>query len=207
MNESHSCVICARDLWEDETGRFVCRPCEDRIARHLRDLAGPRGLYARLCLRNEVGAGSGGPRVSGSAEAGIAGSLGVLDMIANGGIVSTLEGWVEDWSTYGLGVQGVGGRLQYRVDQAAGTLLRNLGQACHRHPALDAFADEISRTVRRCEAICAGGKPAPRFKFTCGCGRTVRFDLDTPGITCPGCETGYGVEEIRQAAKIERSAA
>lgn len=207
MNESPDCTICPRQLWEDEAGRFACQLCEQRIDRHLRSLAGPCGLYARLCLRNEPGAPSGGPRVTGSASAAIAGSLSVLDMTADGGIVSVLEGWVKDWSSYGLGIQGGGGRLQYRVDRAVETLRRNLPQACLRHPALDAFADEIRGIAQRCETIIGGGKPPTQFEFTCSCSRTVRFDITTPGITCPGCQTSYGIEEIRQAAKEQRAAA
>ncbi|MFF4848763.1 hypothetical protein [Streptomyces sp. NPDC001194] len=206
MNESPNCLVCRRELWEDELGRYACKPCERRLDDHLRSLAGPRGLYARLCLRMEPGARGSGPRVSGSADAPIAGNLDVLDLTSDGGIVSTLEQWVEDWSTYGLGVQGTPGRLQHRVDQAIATLRRNLAQAVLRHPALDAFASEIYLIRRRCETHVDGERVAS-FKATCTCGTTIRFAVDTPGITCRGCETSYGLEEIRQLAVDQRAAA
>lgn len=207
MNESPNCTACRRELWEDELGRFACKPCEQRIDDHLRELAGPYGLYARLCLRMEPASRDAGPRVSGSAAAPTPVSLDVLDMTSDGGMVSVLEGWVEDWSTYGLGVQGTGGRLQHRVDQAIATLRRNLPQAALRHPAVDAFAAEIAFMQRRCAAIVDGGKQTPHFRVTCTCGRVVRFAVDTPAVTCPGCDTSYGLEEIRQLAKDQRAAA
>lgn len=206
MNESPNCLVCQNPLWEDELGRYACRPCERRIDDHLRSLAGPRGLYARLCLRNEVGSPSGGPRVSGSAEAAIAGNLGILNDTADGGIVSVLEGWVEDWSTYGLGIQGDGGRLQYRIDQAVATLRRNLPQACWRHPALDAFADEVYRIRLRCQRV-IDGEPLATFQFACTCRNVIQIPVDAPSITCPKCRNGYGYEEVRRMAFEQRSAA
>ncbi|KOU20999.1 hypothetical protein ADK52_25475 [Streptomyces sp. WM6372] len=200
-------MVCTRELWEDELGRMACRPCERRIDDRLRALAGPCGLYARLCLRNEPGAPSSGPRVSGSATAGIAGNLNILNETANGGIVSLLEGWVEDWSTYGLGIHGGGGRLQHRLDEAVATLRRNLPQAIWRHPALDAFAHEIDMHCRRYQAVIDGGKPAPAIKATCTCGEAMHVPVDAPAITCRKCGTGYGWEEFREMALAQRAAA
>ncbi|MFF1341102.1 hypothetical protein ACFVYT_24815 [Streptomyces sp. NPDC058290] len=207
MNESTSCQVCTRELWEDELGRFACRPCEQRLHRRLVEFAGPRGLYARLCLWIEPGARSAGPRVTGSTGAPVPTDLSVLDMTADGGLIGILEDWVEDWASRGLGVIGESGRLQHRVDQAIATLVRNLPQACHRHPALDAFAAEINSWTRRCEAIVEGGRPPVQFKITCPCSRTIRFGIDTPAITCPGCETGYSIEDIRRLAAGQRTAA
>ncbi|MGW4505730.1 hypothetical protein ACWENO_13930 [Streptomyces sp. NPDC004436] len=206
MNESPNCLVCQRPLWDDETGQYACRLCERRIDDHLRSLAGPRGLYARLCLRNEAAGPGTGPRITGSAAAGIAGNLGVLNDTANGGIVSLLEGWVADWSTYGLGIQGTGGRLQYRVDQAVATLRRNLPQAVRRHPALDSFADEIYLTRRQCERY-IDGQPLATFKVTCPCERVIHIPVDAPHITCPGCRTSYGYEQVRQMAVEQKAAA
>ncbi|MEW1803234.1 hypothetical protein ACIGO7_35460 [Streptomyces virginiae] len=207
MNETANCLICTRELWEDELGRYACKPCERRIDDRLRALAGPYGLYARLCLRNEPGAPGTGPRVTGSATAGIAGNLNILNETANGGVVSVLEGWVEDWATYGLGIRGTGGRLQHRLDQAVATLRRNLAQAVWRHPAIDDFAGELRDTVRRYENVIDGGKPAPVIKATCTCGQTMRVPVDAAIITCRGCDTGYGWEEFREMAVAQRSAA
>jgi hypothetical protein len=131
----------------------------------------------------------------------------VLDATSDGGLVGVLEDWVKDWASRGLGVIGTPGRLQYRVDEAIATLVRNLPQACHRHPALDAFAAEINSWTRRCEAIIQGGRPPAQFKITCPCNRTVRFDIDTPSITCPKCKTGYGLDDIRRLAAGQRTAA
>lgn len=196
MNEIPACLICSRDLWEDELGRYACRPCQQRIDTHLRELAGPRGLYARLCLRIQPDGRSAGTRVTGSPAAPIPGSLDVLSLTANGGIVSTLESWVEDWASQGFGVRGDGGRLQHRVDQAIETLRRNLDHACRRHPALDECAAEISRINRQARALVDGEKQPSRVAVTCPCGGTLRVTIDTPGETCRSCGAEYGQTEV-----------
>lgn len=205
MNETTTCLVCQRGLWEDELDRYACKPCQHRLDDHLRRLAGPYGLYARVCLRMEPGARGNGPKVSGSAAPGIAGDLSVLDLTAEGGIVSILEGWVEDWAAQGFAVIGTSGRLQYRVDQAIDTLRRNLTEAAKRHEGIAVFANEIYVIRRRCETH-VDGEPVTTFKVTCTCSRTIRIPIDAPGITCHSCGANYGYEEIRQMAVEQRAA-
>lgn len=69
LAETTACLICHRDLFADELGRFACRICVDLVDQHLRALAGPTGLYARLSAQLAPGAGNGGPAVSGSRTA------------------------------------------------------------------------------------------------------------------------------------------
>lgn len=206
MNETHACIICSRDLWEDELGRYACRPCQQRIDTHLRELAGPRGLYARLCLRIQPDSRSTGTRVTGSPAAPIPGSLEVLSLTSNGGIVSTLESWVDDWASQGLGVRGDGGRLQHRVDQAVDTLRRNLEQACHRHPALDECAAEIRKIHGRSKGLVDGAAPI-EFRLQCPCGGILKATLHTPGETCRQCGTQYGHGDVLRLPRVQRSAA
>lgn len=190
------CVTCPSALWDDESGRYICRPCERRIAENLAALAGPRGLYARLCLRTHPGKRAAGPMVSGTRGSSMPPNEEILNLIANGGIVSDLETWVEDWSTYGLAQPSAGGRLQHRVDQAIATLRLNLPQAATRHPALDEFAREIAKIRRRCEGIINGEKAPRRIPVACPCGHIIKTTLDTQGETCRGCGLEYGHSEV-----------
>ncbi|MCX4543807.1 hypothetical protein [Streptomyces sp. NBC_01565] len=199
MNESTSCVICSRDLWQDESDRLACRPCERRIDDRLRSIAGPRGLFARLCLRNEVGAPSAEPRVSGSASASIAGSLNILNETSDGGFVSFLEEWVADWAAEGIGVCGTGVRPQYRVDQAIANLRFNLATACRKYPGIAAFAAEINSYCRRYEAIIDGGPPPVQVPTTCvSCGKGFRHDLFADVAPCPHCGHEHSRAQLLQ---------
>lgn len=207
MDHNPACTICNSDLWDDELGRSICRPCQQRIDRHLQSIAGPRGLYARLSLRTTPGKSSDGPAVSGTRGASIPPSLYVLNLVADGGIVSDLETWVADWASHGLAQTSEGGRLQYRVDQAVRTLRLNLSQAALRHPALADFNREIYLITRRCTAIVDNEKPLRQIHVTCPCGRTIGFTLATNGETCPGCEKAYSQREIKRLPLAERRAA
>ncbi|MFL4904865.1 hypothetical protein ACJ6WF_17160 [Streptomyces sp. MMS24-I2-30] len=210
MNDAPApqCVICPRQLLDHETGRYLCTLCEHRIDRDLREIAGPSGLYARLCLRIQPGQrGGDGPAVSSSPGARTPVNEAVLSLTANGGIVSTLETWVEDWASYGLGVHGTGGRLQHRVDQAVGTLRRNLGRAAYRHPALDEFAREIGQIVRQAEAIINGERQPRQIPVLCPCGTVRPVTLNTDGFTCRGCGIEYGHSEALRLPLAERRAA
>jgi hypothetical protein len=200
-------VICPRQLLDHEAGRYICLPCEHRIDQDLRKLAGPSGLYARLCLRIQPGRSGDGPAVSGTPGRGTPCNENVLSLTANGGLVSTLETWVEDWASYGLGVHGAGGRLQHRVDAAVNTLRLNLTRAASRHPALDEAAREIGQIVRQAEAIINGDRAPRRIPVTCPCGTIRTVTLDTDGFQCRGCGTEYGHSEALQLTVAERRAA
>jgi hypothetical protein len=207
VNENTACCICATNLWEDEAGRWICRPCERRIDAALRSIAGPAGLYARLCLRTQRGKRGEAPAISGTPGSSIPPNEEVLSLIANGGIVSDLETWVADWATYGLATLTPGGRLQYRIDQAVLTLRLNLTQAASRHPALDEFAIEIYRIANRCKTIIDGEKEPIRLRAQCPCGGTFPFTLATRGETCRHCGASYGHSEIMHLPLAERRAA
>lgn len=201
------CIICPRQLLDHEVGRYLCTLCEQRIDRDLAALAGPAGLYARLCLRIQPGRRGDGPAVSGTPGRSVPCNLDVLSMTSDGSIVTVLETWVEDWATYGLGMRGDGGRLQQRVDQAVATLRLNLGRATYRHPALDEMASEISKIRRQCEVI-VNGEPQPRaIPVACPCGTPTRITLDTEGFTCRGCRTEYGHTEALSLPMAARAAA
>lgn len=201
------CLICPRRLLGHETGRYICLPCEHRIDADLRKLAGPSGLYARLCLRIQPGRASDGPAVSGTPGRGVPANLEILSATANGGIVSTLETWVEDWATYGLATIGVGGRLQHRVDTAITTLRLNLTRAASRHPAIDEFAGEIFKVRARAENLITGERAARTIPVICPCGTVTSITLNSDGFECRNCEAEYGHTAAMHLPLAERRAA
>lgn len=208
MNESPDCTVCSRELWENETGRYACRPCERRLDDRLRSLAGPRGLFARLSLRNETGAPSTEPRVSGSTSAPIAGNLSILNDTAEGGFVCTVEEWAADWATYGIGFQEAGVRPQFRVDQAIDNFRRNLTKACCEYPGIAAFAAEIDSYCRRYEAIVNGGPPPKQVTATCiSCSKTFRHDLFAGTAPCPHCDHVHTRAQLLQPERPSATAA
>lgn len=208
MNESRSCTVCSRELWEDETGRYICKPCQHRTDDRLAAIAGPRGLYARLCLRIEPGARTGGESVSGSSTPGIPADLQILDLTAAGGIVGTLESWVEDWASQGLATRGTGGRLQHRIDQAVATLRLNLPRAAERHPALDEFAREIDKIWRTGKALVDGGREPAQVSATCtACGGGFKYGMFDHSADCRHCGQHYTRAQLLQPEQADASAA
>ena len=209
MNETVTCIVCARELWEDELGRYACKPCERRIDDRLAAIAGPYGLYARLCLRMEPGAHTGGEIVSGSSSPSIPANLQILDLTASGGLIGTLESWVEDWASCGLAARGTGGRLQHRIDQAIGTLRLNLPRAVERHAALDEFAREINSIYRTCTALVEGGREPVKATATCqACGSPFKFGLfDADGSDCPRCDHHHTRAQLLQPEQARETAA
>jgi len=200
------CVICPRQLLDHEAGRYICTPCEHRIDADLRRLAGPAGLYARLCLRIQPGRGGDGPVVTRSTGHPMPCNEQILSLTANGGVVSTLETWVEDWASYGLGVHGSGGRLQHRVDTAVDTLRRNLTRAAYRHPAMDEFGKEIYKIRAQSEAIISGERKPRVIPVACPCGTVTGVTLNTDGFACRGCSQEYGHSEALQLTPVRNAA-
>lgn len=202
-----SCCICHSPLWDDEAGRYACRPCERSIDNDLRAIAGPGGLFARLCLRIHPSRGSSGPAVSGTPSASMPPNEEILNLTSNGGIANDLETWVKDWASYGLAHIGAGVRPQYRIGQAVATLRLNLPQAVIRHPAIDEFAREIYKL--RC--FLQGkitGEPAPRgIDAPCPCGVVIRYTLNAVARTCRGCTTEYGHGQLIQLTLAAKEAA
>jgi len=202
------CTICARALYADEINRYACHPCTRRCDEQLLELAGPRGLYAKLGARLAPGSGTGGPAVSGSRNAPVPLRLDVLNLLTAGGpVLGTLETWVRDWEAQGRAELNEAGTLQQRVNHAVSTLRFNLEWAATNHAAFDEFAREVSLMHRQCTVHVAGERPPRAIPVTCPCGAVLRVGLDTPGVRCYGCQTQYGHSEVLRLPMAERRAA
>ncbi|MYR84053.1 hypothetical protein GTY41_03615 [Streptomyces sp. SID685] len=200
------CIVCTRDLRDTETQ--TCRLCTERVAGHLRLLAGADGLYARLADSLAPGSGSGGPAVSGSRTAPLPVRLGPLSLAARGGVVTILQTWLVDWHDL-LGYQHPrwDGDLQQQLDQAVGRLLNLLPWAAEHHGAFDEFCSEVASLVHQSRAA-TGEEGAPRrIGVQCTCGRTLKVTLDTAGVRCAGCSAQYGHSEALRLPLAERRAA
>ncbi|MFI5769612.1 hypothetical protein ACIA74_13835 [Streptomyces sp. NPDC051658] len=205
MNESTECLICHHGLHADEAGRYACRPCTDRIDGHLRALAGPDGLYARLGGRLAPGSGGGGPAVSGSRSAPLPVRLEPLSLMARGGVVTVLQTWLVDWhDRLGWGHPRWNGDMQQQLDEVAQALRVNLPWAAASHPAIDECAREISQLARQCEQQVTGERKPRTVPVACPCGQTLKVTLDTPGARCPGCGEQYGHSELMDLPLAER---
>ncbi|WP_406325209.1 hypothetical protein [Streptomyces niveus] len=202
------CTICTRALYADEINRYACHPCTRRCDEQLLELAGPRGLYAKLGSHLAPGSGSGGPAVSGSRNAPVPLRLDVLNLLTAGGpVLGPLETWVRDWEARGRAELNEAGTLQQRVNHAVGTLRFNLEWAATNHPAFDEFAREVSLMHRQASVHVAGERPPRAIPVACPCGAILRVGLDTPGVRCYGCGEQYGHAEVLRLPVAERRAA
>ena len=217
MDAPATCLVCWHDLFDDESDRYCCRPCESRIDDNLAALAGPvtwrggrlvSGLFAALPEELEPGARGAGPRVSGSKSAPIPARMGPLNDSANGGLVNDIEEWVRDWEARGYATCCDAVRPQYRMDQAVATLRFNLDTAVRKHDAINAFAEEVREIRGTCESLIVGARPPKPLAAICHCGTVIRFNLNTHIRYCKGCGTDYGHSAlIHMAREAQQTAA
>lgn len=211
-----ACIVCRRDLRDNEWDRYACPPCQLRIAADLAALAGPvtwqagrlvSGLFAAIPGELEPGARGHGPRVSGSKSAPIPARMEPLSQSADGGLVNDLEEWVGDWASRGYATRCGVGRPQYRLDQAVATLRFNLDTAVRQHEAINAFAGDLQEIRGTCEALIIGARPPKPLTAVCHCGTTIRFNLNTHVRYCKGCGADYGHSALIRLAKETQLAA
>lgn len=199
MSEWPSCLICHRELRQDEQDRHVCRPCQDVISGWLADLP---GLYRDLdrdltpCRLAPAGYVTGGP-----VEAPLPLSADALSLTAAGGIPSVLHTWERDWREE-LGWRPAARPPAADMAAASATFLRaNLAWACGNHYAIDEFAEDIGRLHRAATRAVSG--PVERPAVVGRCPRTDpdrdrpcsgRLELPPGGNTvrCSRCHTGWG---------------
>lgn len=188
---------CGRQLRHDELGRTACRLCQERADTALRQLPGPRGLYAQLGTRLMPGSGRGDGRVTGSRTAPLPLRLEPLSLTARGGIVTVLQTWLVDWhEQLGWRHPRWQGRLQQQLDDVVHALRVNVEWAASSHPAFGEFVTEVTALVRQCERQITGERPERPVPVACPCGTVLKVTVSTPGARCRGCGTQYGRTEI-----------
>lgn len=205
MNDLPTCLRCHRDLREYEADRYLCLPCEDRVAVHLGAIP---GLFERLDDHLHRGAGRSGPAVSGSKSAPIPCRLDVLDLrTEKGPVLAPLETWVRDWEEAGYAQVNEAGSATDRVGHACRTLRFNLSRAAAHHPAIDECVDEVATIWRTLTRITTGETAPRRIAVVCPCQQTLRITLDTRGETCLRCGAEYGHADVLRLPLAERRAA
>lgn len=199
---------CGRQLRHDELGRQACRLCQERVDQALRQLPGPKGLYAQLATRLVPGRGGDGPVVSVSRTAPLPLRLEPLSLIARGGVVTILQTWLIDWHEhFGWRHPRWNGDLQQQLDEAVRALRINLEGAAATHPAFSDFVNEVTSLVRQCERQITGERTERPIAVACPCGTVLRITVSTPGARCRGCATQYARTEILDLPLATRTAA
>jgi hypothetical protein len=200
-----TCIICLRDLRENELGRHSCLICQDRGIQMLRALP---TLYAQLGDLLQPGAGRGEGRVSGSKSAPLPCSTEVLNLRARGGLVTILASW-EDAVRDELGYTAATFRGDYlqTLTGVVAFLVANAPWIYSSFEAVDEFHSEVRERHGHARTLALGERPPHRFGVVCTCGSTLKITLETPGKKCDACGAQYDVSGLRHLPLADRRAA
>ena len=200
-----TCNTCPRDMRRDELDRLNCRICQHRADDNLAALPGlHEALEHALAPRRQ----SDGPHVTGSRTAPIPVRLDALNLLAVGGILTTLQEWQTDWhDQLGWTQPSWNGDQKQQLDQTVHALRTNLDWAASSHPAFPDFSREIAALVRSSRQQIDGTPPERRIAVTCPCGGTIRVTISTPGARCPACSHQYGRADVLELPLAVRNAA
>jgi hypothetical protein len=205
------CTCCGSNFWAEELGRQACFRCQDAADEHLKALAGPTGLYARLPAAMMPGKGGDNSRVSGSRTPPLPLRIEPLSLSARGGVVTILQMWAEDWhELMERNPPEWRGDFQQQCDQVVQTLRFNLEWAARDHLAFDEFSDEVRHMRRSCEWAVLGEPPELLTTVGCnvtGCPGTMNVAISTDYTKCPECGERYRDNAVKKLRAVERSAA
>lgn len=203
-----ACVICGRDLLEHELQphrRVACRLCENRGVELLRALP---ALYRQTAVLLQPGTSGKGGRVSGSKSAPMPCSEAVLNLRAQGGMVTVLASWEEALrSELDYTEAPFRGDYQQTLDGVVQFLTNAAPWIYANFAAVDEYHRELTHIAGQAQSIVTGETPARRVTVRCTCGAGLRITLDTPGRRCGTCGAQYGWAELRQLPLAERSVA
>lgn len=149
------CAACQRDLWVNESGRQVCRVCEDKTAVRL---AGLPVLFGRLnttasLMRGarKVGGGGGGSKVP-----PIPPRLEVLALTGPGGVAARLAAVEDSWrQALRWTVAPWRGSARQAVPEHIKFLVNNLPWACDAYESVGQDIDDLRRLHSECTAVVA----------------------------------------------------
>ncbi|MFH9765173.1 hypothetical protein ACH4N4_30430 [Streptomyces microflavus] len=156
---------CNRQLWVAEAGRYACRPCEDRAAKHLTEL-GP--LFRRLTETGTLmrGARRPGGATSGSRTPPIPPRLEVLALTANGGVATRLRDIEDSWrKALGWTVAPWRGSSTQAVPEHLRFLANNLPWAVSSYESIGQDIDELRKLHAECTAVAANERRPGRVSI------------------------------------------
>ncbi|MFF7329672.1 hypothetical protein [Streptomyces sp. NPDC008150] len=197
---------CGRQLWVAETGRWICRPCEDATATRLAELP---GLYARLdttaMLMRGARRQSGG--ASGTKTPPIPPRLEVLALVGPGGVAARLSAVEDAWrQALGWTVAPWRGSAAQALPEQVTFLRNNLLWAASSYDEVGQDVEEIRRLHAECTALASGEKRPGRVAIGhCPvrvdgilCGEQLTATTNTHRVRCHGCGTRWdGLGEWR----------
>lgn len=146
---------CGRQLWVAEAGRLACRPCQDRTAKRLAELA---PLFRRLSETATLmrGAARGGGATSGSKNPPIPPRLEVLALTANGGVATRLRDIEDAWrKALGWTVAPWRGSPAQAVPEHLRFLVNNLPWAVDSYDSVGQDIDDLRKLHAECTAVAA----------------------------------------------------
>ena len=144
---------CKRQLWVAETGRWACRPCEDKTAARIAELP---ALYQRLdttaaLMRGARRPGAGG---GGSKTPPIPPRLEVLALVGPGGVAARLSAIEDAWrAALGWTVAPWRGSPAQAVPLLAEFLTNNLLWACSSYEEVGQDIDDLRRLHTQCKNV------------------------------------------------------
>lgn len=224
-----TCTACHRDLWHDETGRQVCRPCQDRTITRLRELP---ALFNRLnTTANHMRgtAPTSGSSTSGTRTPPIPPRLDVLTLTAPGGATRRLQDIEDSWRTalgwdHNPATDPASVRIfaPWRSNPAADVprharfLADNLPWACEAYDSVGQDVEEIRRIHadltralsgdRRPGRVSIGFCPTPVDDDQQPCGTDLTASTNSPRIQCPTCGTRWETDMEWKRLRSEQQA-
>jgi hypothetical protein len=193
------CVACQSGLWEDETGRRACRPCEDRTGERLAELP---ALFAQI---NTTAALIRGPRrgtgmPTGSRVPPIPANAEVLSLAAVGGVATRLRDIEDAWrKILGRTVATWAGAPAQAVPKHVDFLRINLQWACERYEEVGQDMEEIRRIHAECTAALSPDPRPGRVRIglcpvvsdSGPCGAQLTASTTNHKVRCPSCGTRW----------------
>lgn len=197
---------CGRQLWVAESGRWACRPCEDRTAQRITELP---GLFAQLNTTAMLMKGASrisGP--SGSKTPPIPPRLDVLNLVGPGGIAAKLVAIEDAWrKELGWTVAPWRGNPAEAIPQHASFLANNLLWACSSYESVGQDIDDLRKLHGECAALVSGEKRPGRVQIgACPvrvdddwCGAALTASTGSHRVHCGGCGARWdGLGEWRE---------
>lgn len=223
-----TCVACGHDLWEDETERWACRPCEERTRTRLGELP---ALFARLNTTAALmrGARRTGSSTSGSRVPPIPPRIEVLDLVAAGGVATRLQAIEDSWRE-ALGrrilpaTDGVRLFASWRTYPAHAVpghvefLVINLQKACGEYESVGQDIDDIRKLVAECKSALNPDRKPGKVKIgVCPaildeatglrCAQQLTASTGSFKTQCPNCQAAWeGEQEWRELQQFQRQA-